>query len=154
MTRRAIDGIRELRENTAGPEVTATVTVDQVYAQVQHEALEFKHPRGGQAKYLTTPLLADSPEYIQSFANRVLDTENAAQLWGRTAGTGLQDSVGSYAPIMFNDLRRSAALKVTEGAGVVMDIPAEQPRLTEAELDYKSALRDAMGLGPTGGVRD
>jgi hypothetical protein len=35
------------------------------YAAVQHEGLEFNHPRGGQAKYLEQPLEENRPRYLQ-----------------------------------------------------------------------------------------
>ena len=37
---------------------TAAVSYDTPYAVVQHEAMEFSHPNGRQAKYLETPLNA------------------------------------------------------------------------------------------------
>jgi hypothetical protein len=39
------------------------------YALIQHERLDFKHPRGGQAKYLEQPLKQNMNNYIQHIAN-------------------------------------------------------------------------------------
>jgi hypothetical protein len=39
------------------------------YALIQHERLDFKHPRGGQAKYLEQPLKQNIDNYIQHIAN-------------------------------------------------------------------------------------
>lgn len=38
------------------------------YAWVQHEAMHYRHPRGGQAKYLEQPLMATAPEALQIMA--------------------------------------------------------------------------------------
>lgn len=48
------------------------VTVDQVYAQYQHERLDLKHPRGGQAKYLTTPLFHNRNAFLVQIAKTIL----------------------------------------------------------------------------------
>lgn len=145
MTRRAVDGIRDLIDRTGGAKVEATVTVNQPYAQDQHETLYYKHPRGGRAKYLESPLYESHRDWIQSFANRLLGrNRNAAQEWGGV-GRDLKNTVPKNAPVEFGDLRQSAALVVKEGAQVVIDEPPIQPRLTDAELDAKDYMRD-MGV--------
>lgn len=146
MARRAVDGIRELIDNTGGGIVESRVTVDQVYAQMQHEALEFNHPRGGQAKYLEAPLFAGFSRWIQSFAGKMLKSEDAAKLWHNGPGESLQKSVERYAPVEFNDLRRSAGLVTTVGRQPKFENPAKQPRLTSWELEGKDHLR-SYGLG-------
>lgn len=143
----AYERIGDLMASTSGSKVHATVTVDQIYAQIQHEALEFRHPRGGIAKYLTVPLMADHPKWLLNFAEGLLDTQDAAHRWGSKVGVRLQQSVEKYAPVEFYDLRRSAALDVRTGGYQVMYRPAEQPRLTEAELQQKDIWRQA-GLTP------
>ncbi|HEV2172917.1 MAG TPA: hypothetical protein VGR71_05090 [Nitrospira sp.] len=49
------------------------VIVDQVYAKYQHEDLSLKHPRGGQAKYLITPLMLNRFAYLTAVARTCLD---------------------------------------------------------------------------------
>ena len=41
------------------------------YALIQHEDLSFKHPRGGQAKYLEQPLRRNSGRYRQELEKAV-----------------------------------------------------------------------------------
>lgn len=41
------------------------------YAAVQHERLDFNHPRGGQAKYLEQPLLAMADDLTHELAETV-----------------------------------------------------------------------------------
>lgn len=49
------------------------VIVDQIYAKYQHEDLALKHPHGGQAKYLTTPLFMNRFAYLTEVAKTCLD---------------------------------------------------------------------------------
>lgn len=146
MAKRAFDGIQALLERTGGPTVKATVTVNQPYAQDQHETLYYKHPRGGKAKYLEEPLFANHPQWIQEFASKLLRSRSDVEdLWG-DVGRGLKNEVPKTAPVEFGDLRRSAGLVVRAGSTIVIDEPPLQPRLTESELDAKDYMR-SMGLG-------
>ena len=45
-----------------GDRIVATVSFNTVYAAVQHEGTNFRHPRGGKAKYLEDPLKQYAPE--------------------------------------------------------------------------------------------
>jgi len=137
-TRKASEGMKILRERTCGPMVTASVIVDQIYAQYQHEGLEFRHPRGGRAKYLEGPLFERYPESVEEFALGLLrvEEETAGRRWAAT-GRELVRAVGTEAPLEFGDLRRSAALTVREGTKVIVDEPALQRRLTDAETHAK-----------------
>lgn len=144
--RSAVDGIQDLIDRTGGPRILAKVKVNQPYAQDQHETMFYRHPRGGKAKYLESPLMSDNPKWIQRFANGLLRTgADAADGWAKV-GRGLKDAVPKNAPLEFGDLRRSAGLTVREGARLVVDEPPAQPRLSEQELDAKDYLRH-MGEG-------
>lgn len=144
--RRASEGLRELASRTSGPNVKATVTVNQPYAQDQHETLFYKHPRGGQAKYLETPLFTLSAKWIQEFANRLLAPgRDAAHGWGGV-GRSLVKAMPKFTPVEFGDLKQSAALEVREGGSLIIDEPPIQPRLTDSELDAKDHMRHG-GLG-------
>lgn len=146
MAKKAIDGIQDLIDRTGGGKIKATVTVDQPYAQDQHETLFYKHASGGQAKFLEQPLFQKHQKWLQEFANRLLVRgANTGQEWAKV-GRSLKNEVPRTAPIDFGDLRQSAGLVVREGSSVVVDEPPAQPRLTEAELDAKDYMR-AMGVG-------
>lgn len=61
------------------------------YALVQHENLQFRHPRGGNAKFLERPLLAAMPGLTQRIGNRLkaeLETLHETGA-GSPGGTGL-----------------------------------------------------------------
>lgn len=47
------------------------VRFTQRYAAVQHERLDYHHPRGGQAKYLEQPLEANRQRYLQHLRDSV-----------------------------------------------------------------------------------
>ena len=144
--KRAVDGLQELLDRTGGPKVKSTVTVNQPYAQDQHETLFYRHPRGGQAKFLETPLFADHPKWIQKFADKLLTRGRDAENGWADVGRSLARAVPKTAPVEFGDLRNSAGLVVKSGSSIVVDEPPKQGRLSESELDAKDHLR-ASGLG-------
>ena len=53
----------ERETEVTGDSVTVTGSFPLVYAARQHEEIGWRHPRGGQAKYLETPFNAASPRY-------------------------------------------------------------------------------------------
>lgn len=146
MARRALDGIQDLIDRTAGPTIRATVTVDQPYAQDQHETLYYRHPRGGRAKYLEGPLFENHREWIQRFADKLLNQDTTAEREWAQVGRELKREVPLNAPVEFGDLRQSAALLVKAGSKVVADEPAMQGRLSDPELDAKDHMRH-MSVG-------
>lgn len=143
MARKAIDGIQDLIDRTGGPKLKATVTVDQIYAQNQHESLNFQHPRGGRAKYLEAPMFEGYREWFGQFARGLL-RRDAEDGWGGV-GRSLAREVPKNAPVEFGDLRNSAGLVVRSGGSVVINEPPKQRRLSDQELEAKDYLR-AMGL--------
>jgi len=144
--KKASVGIQQLINRTAGPDLTASIVVDQVYAEIQHEALEFAHPRGGKAKYLEGPLFEETPYLLRQFATKfTISKQKTSKLWA-DCGKIIMDEVPYNAPREFGDLARSAALTVTEGGSVIKHIPARQGRLTDEELEAKDWLR-SLGLG-------
>jgi hypothetical protein len=144
--KKAIDGIQDLIDRTGGPKVSSVVTVDQVYAQNQHETLWFRHPRGGQAKFLEAPMFAEYPKWFQQFANRLLRSKSADEAWHAGPGSALQGVVPKFAPVEFGDLRQSAGLQTKVGTAIRHERPPIQPRLTAWELDAKDHMRN-LGLG-------
>ena len=65
--------IDELRKMVGSGKIVASCEVNQVYAQNQHEHLEYHHPRGGQALYLQEPLMENFHSYLEDYARTVLD---------------------------------------------------------------------------------
>lgn len=132
----------ELADRVGHERVRGSVEVDQVYAQYQHEGLDLKHPRGGQAKYLEEPLYDHHRDYLQDIADRVLDgsiTQAMADSMEHLSG-----EVFALAPVEFMDLRASGHPVVRRGGEVAYDRPPMQERLTPAQLKAKDKLR-ALG---------
>jgi hypothetical protein len=136
--------IDELLESVGDGELKGSVVVDQVYAQAQHERMDFKHPRGGQAKFLAGPFMNKYRGYLQQIASAVLDG-NAREAMTDVV-EDLSKEVFDKAPREFWDLRESAHPFVNDDETVVYDRPAIVHRLSEGELKIKARLR-SRGLG-------
>lgn len=136
--------IDELIDMVGPGSLDGTLVVDQVYAQIQHEALDFKHPRGGGPYYLHTPLYASSDMFFQHLADHLLDGHLVQAMIDNMES--LSEAIKLTAPVEFNNLRRSGHPIVTDNGSVVYDRAPEQHRLSDAEID---ALKKAH---PTGWV--
>ncbi len=129
-----------LREQTGrGELLRGSVTVDQVYAHAQHEHLEYHHPRGGSARYLSIPLFERYRRYLRTIADGVLDDGGKRGM--ADAMEDLSDSLMVHAPVEFWDLRRSGHPVVELGGRTIYDRSPVVHRLTDAELRAKSRLR-------------
>lgn len=51
--------------------VNGIVAFGSVYARYQHEGLHFRHPQGGQARYLAQPFEENADRYIQKIKDSV-----------------------------------------------------------------------------------
>lgn len=58
-------------DRTVANRFTALVSFNTPYARIQHETLWFKHPNGGQAKYLQQPYEENIDKYIQHMKDSV-----------------------------------------------------------------------------------
>lgn len=140
MTGMFAERIAELRRRTdLGSTLHGSVTVDQVYAHYQHEHLEFRHPRGGHAMFLSAPLYTHYREYIEAVARSWLDDGGKRAM--ERSMEHLSDQVEIEAPVEFWDLRRSGHPEVHVGQRLVYDRHPKQRRLTEPELRAKNRLR-------------
>lgn len=61
-------GFAEFTESST--EYAAKVGFTETYALAQHEDLTFKHPQGGEAKYLENPLKENESKYLQHIRNK------------------------------------------------------------------------------------
>jgi hypothetical protein len=132
-----IDALRTLTGR--GQRLQGTVTVDQRYALIQHEELSYRHPHGGQARYLAAPLMDHYRGYLGDYAKTVLG--DGGQPAMKRSVEHLSDRVEVLAPVEFADLRKSGHPAVTLGERTVYDRPPKQRRLTDAELKAKSRAR-------------
>jgi hypothetical protein len=142
--------IAELRHLVGdGARLTGTCTVDQVYAHRQHEDLSYRHPRGGQAKFLEKPLFDNYRNYLGDYAKTVLIDGGQPEM--KRSMEHLSDQVELTAPVEWDDLRKSGHPQVTVGERVVYDRPPKVGRLTAEELKAKSraTLRKRLAEGLT-----
>lgn len=58
-------------DSTRGGGNTVAVVFDSVYAHWIHEHLHFKHPHGGQAKFLETAMLTRKDAALKAMAERI-----------------------------------------------------------------------------------
>lgn len=107
-------------------------------AHYQHEGLEFKHPHGGQAKYLEAPLFEHAEDYVRRLAKNAV-TDDGSDLHQAMIDNveDLAHEVQKLAPVEWGDLRNSAHPVVHDRVTVVYDRPPHMRRLTEHELDLK-----------------
>lgn len=135
------EGCAELEELVGHGDLTGHVVVDQLYADYQHEGLDFHHPRGGQALYLQAPLMERWPLYLEAIAKTVLDDGGKAGM--EAAMEDLSGAVAVLAPVEFANLRASGHPYITDNGEVTYDRPPLQHRLTEEELRAERGLFNA-----------
>lgn len=132
--------ITELQGIVGNGNLTMKVKIDQVYARYQHERLDLRHPRGGQAKYLQAPLFAEHPKYYQRMANNLYRVGGLRRAMIYNVES-LGRSARRLAPVEMGDLRNSANMKVYDRGRITFDKGPVQHRLTKAEERVKSRLR-------------
>lgn len=121
-----------LKEVVGSGTCSGSVTRDQVYAAYQHERLDLKHPNGGQAKYQEAPLMEKHGDYLQTIADKVLDTGCDAAMAEVMERFALDS--GAVTPKELTLLAHSDHPQVTSNGAVVYDRAPEVPRLSDAEL--------------------
>lgn len=129
----------ELADMVGAGDLTGKVTVDQLYAQFQHEGLDLRHSQGGQAKFLEAPLFANAADYVRSLSKDVLTGGLVEAMTDNMEHLSRQ--VYELAPIDFGDLKASAAPRVIDGGTVAYNRPANVHRLTDEELDAKRYVK-------------
>lgn len=141
--------MRELQDRVGDGTLRGKVVVDQVYARYQHEGLDFKHPRGGQAKYLEQPFLSQAENHVRSVAKTVLEPGGPVEGMKEVVESTATD-VYTHAPVEFDHLRRSGHPIVEDNGSVAYDRPPEVPRLSEDELKALSRARGGHPYGRRG----
>jgi hypothetical protein len=107
--------------------------------------VEFRHPEGGQAKFLEEPLLTGVEDHMRKLAKSFLEPGGPADGM-RDSMEDLSQAVYDHAPHEFGDLRASGHPTVIDDGATVYDRPPHVHRLTEDELQAKGHLR-TLGFG-------
>jgi hypothetical protein len=120
--------IDHLSEEVGSGQLVAQCTVDQPYAQDQHENLTYNH-RAGQARYLGGPLLTNVGELVEKLASRAI-THTGSDLKGAMIEIAEEMSgyVATYAPLDTGALRTSGHPEVTDNGMKIYDRPPISPR--------------------------
>ena len=119
-----------------GGEVVGKVEYNQVYAHRQHVEVTWKHPRGGQAMYLSDPLFNNASTYVALIASECITPDGADPVKGMIeAVNALSLDSSLLAPLMWGNLKMSAHCWVMDNGATVYDHPSLMPRLTDDELD-------------------
>lgn len=115
----AIEGLERLARAVGSGEIEASVTVNQPYAQRQHEELGWKHPRGGRAKYLGGPLIEESAKLVQIAADHLISGDGTDLEHGMVRiAEEMSQMVEENAPSLYDVLRYSSQPEVVDN-GVV-----------------------------------
>lgn len=124
--------MRYLSQQIGTRQIRAQCVVNQPYAKIQHENLDYQHPNGGRAKYLGGPLVERHQELLQHIANRTI-TEKGSDLGDAMVDTAekLSEFVSNNAPIDTGELYRSGSPSVIDKGIETYNRPPEQPRLSE-----------------------
>ena len=133
--------ITALMEQVGTGDLTGSVEVNQRYSHWQHEGINFDHPRGGQALFLSTPLMERYPAYLEAIAKTVLEDGGKDAM--AASMENLSEAVAALAPVEFANLRASGHPTVTDNGAVVYDRAPLQHRLTEEELRAERGLFNA-----------
>ena len=138
--------IRELSDAVGHGKITGRLTVDQAYAQYQHETIELKHPRGGTAHYLRDPLYKNMDEYLRHIAAKTI-TPNGSEIH-----KGMEDVVEDLSEMVFDNaprdlwvLRQSGHPQVSDDNIVVYDRAPHARRLSNEELKNRGC-RTRVGI--------
>lgn len=71
-----VEAVAGVQPPLKGGRVEGVVKFNEEYALVQHEMVEYEHPRGGQAKYLEQPFLEQQANYREHIARAIRETDD------------------------------------------------------------------------------
>ena len=121
--------IEHLSQSVGTGHITAGCTVDQPYAQNQHQSIWFNHPHGGRALYLGAPLMENAFKLIADIARAAIN-EHGSNL--NTEMIEISETMARYvlenAPIETGRLKTSGSPWVTDKGLPVYTRPPISPR--------------------------
>jgi hypothetical protein len=121
--------IDRLSDSVGSGKIVAGCTVNQPYAQNQHQSVWFRHPHGGRALYLGAPLMENAYLLVGEIARSAI-TPFGSLLDQRMidAAETLSRYVLENAPVETGLLRTSGNPWVKDNNVVVYDRPPISPR--------------------------
>lgn len=118
----AIDRLEQLIHAVGDGDIEARCVVDQPYAQDQHENMEYRHPRGGRARFLGGPLVEQADHLMGVVAESLVTPEGTDIVGGMTrVAETMSGFVEDNAPRLNEVLRYSGHPQVVDNGQVVYD---------------------------------
>lgn len=133
----------DLMRRVGSGKIEASVRVDQVYAQMQHQRKDFRHSRG-RAGFLRDPLMTHFTTYY-GWVARDLYNEKMTRIF-KDIAEDLNAHVKNDAPAFEFDLAYSGEARVKESGRFVYRGPHE-PRLSRAQTKAKTRRWNATHPG-------
>lgn len=128
--RLAIEGLQHLIDSIGHGDIVAKCTVDQVYAQAQHEELTWRHVHGGRAKYLEGPLFENSSEVVKIMSEHLLTkTGSEIQQGMIEISEMMSEWVVQNAPRLEGELENSGHPQVFDNGILIYDRAPVVPRI-------------------------
>lgn len=123
-----LTGIAQFEQQFGEGVLEGSVTVNQAYAQNQHETLSFQHTVG-QAKYLEEPLMDNAVSLLSRLAESVI-TEDGSDIKSQMIDTveDINKLVEDNAPQDTGELYLSGNPRVTDGGQEIYNRPPFIPR--------------------------
>jgi hypothetical protein len=119
----------ELEKSIGEGKMVIRAEVDQPYALVQHENLEYAHPRGGRAKYLQAPLFENNREFMQILAFYFINAKGCELQTGAIrVAERISDLVEQNAPRLDHILRYSTRPQVIDNGQTVYNRAPKKER--------------------------
>ena len=124
--------IDRLSESVGDGYIVAGCTVNQPYAQNQHQSLWFSHPQGGRAMYLGGPLMENAYALLVSIARGTITP------FGSTLDRRMIDVAETMARYVAENAPRETGLLATSGNPWVQDnitLIYDRPPISPREAD-------------------
>ena len=126
-------GIPELQRRVGEGTLRGLVVLDQVYAKYQHERMDLRHPRGGQAKFMELTIAIRSSVWMGWLAEATLDGDLVRVM--ADCMEDLDDMMKVLIPTELGVLKNSGNPRVLDEFRMVYNRPARWRRLTDSELN-------------------
>lgn len=139
----------ELSRRVGHGRIEASVKIDQIYAEYQHNIPELRHPTGGKAFFLTDALIGNFPRWYQQIANH-LYSPLGVNHWMIRISDNFASQTKRRMPYFLGDLSRSTQPRVKQGGAFIYEGSAKG-RMSKNTLRAKARLYSKMHPRPKKG---
>lgn len=135
----------QLQDRIGRGKIEASVHIDQIYAQYQHQRTDLKHYGVGRAMFLSTALMQGHQRWYDQLA-RHLYSPLGVEHWMIRISNNFANNSKALTPMFLSDLRKSHEPRVKVGGRFVYR-GAALPRLSKAQLRAKARLWSQLHRG-------